>query len=100
VIFRSSRVAFPIFGTRATWPQHQWPNVGTGEAYNASKWLCEFNCVMPTITPGVNDSPNGPLRQQSCPMLKHFFPLGFSQGLTQNESSGIRRSFLRKRESR
>jgi len=76
------------------------PNVGTCEAYNASKWLCEFNCVMPTITPGVNDSPNGPLRQQSCPMLKHFFPLGFSQGLTQNESSGIRRSFLRKRESR
>jgi hypothetical protein len=36
------------------------PNVGTGEAYNASKWLCEFNCVMLTIAPGMNAVPTAP----------------------------------------
>ena len=48
------------------------PNVGTCEAYNASKWLFEFNCVMLTIAPGMNDRLNGALWQQSCPVLKRM----------------------------
>jgi hypothetical protein len=39
------------------------PDVGTCEAYNARKWLCEFDCVMLTVTPGMNDCPNGTLWQ-------------------------------------
>jgi hypothetical protein len=51
------------------------PNVGTYEAYNARKWLCEFNRVMLTITPGMNDRSNGALWQQSCPVLKRMCEL-------------------------
>jgi hypothetical protein len=51
------------------------PDVGTCEAYNARKWLCEFDCVMLTVTPGMNDCPNGTLWQQSCPVLKRMCEL-------------------------
>jgi hypothetical protein len=51
------------------------PNVGACEAYNARKWFCEFNCVMLTITPGVNDCPDRALWQQSCPVLERMCEL-------------------------
>ena len=70
------------------------PNVGTCEAYNASKWLFEFNCVMLTIAPGMNAVPTAPsgnnlaLCSSECDELHNaelgnlafqtrLFPLGF-----------------------